>query len=217
MGQLTPTGNRDHGMGWYSRRKIWIMDPRIPVTLGVSRKDLHEDWKRGRKRKYQCPSNYESPSKVLVEGKEIRFKLGLNFKHKWPESWRVYPRCRHCCSVTQSCPALCELQHARLPCPLPSPRVCLEDSCFLSQWCHPTISSSVVPFSYCPQVFPELMWQRRSAFICLSAVIREKWNHFKEGSACCSPWGHKESDTTEWLNWTENHFMFVLQWVQIVQ
>ena len=38
------------------------------------------------------------------------------------------------------------LQHARLPCPPPSPRAC-SDSCPLSQWCHPTISSSVVPFS----------------------------------------------------------------------
>ena len=38
------------------------------------------------------------------------------------------------------------LQHARLPCPSPSPRAC-SNSCPLSQWCHPTISSSVVPFS----------------------------------------------------------------------
>ena len=44
------------------------------------------------------------------------------------------------------------LQHARLPCPSSSPGVCL-NSCPLSQWCHPTISSSVVPFSSCPQSF----------------------------------------------------------------
>ena len=47
----------------------------------------------------------------------------------------------------------CELQHARLPCPSLSPRVCL-NSCALSQWCHPTISSSVTLFSSCPQSFP---------------------------------------------------------------
>ena len=46
-----------------------------------------------------------------------------------------------------------ELQHARLPCPSPTPRTC-SNSCPLSQWCHPTISSSVVPFSSCPQSFP---------------------------------------------------------------
>ena len=44
------------------------------------------------------------------------------------------------------------LQHSRLPCPL-SPRVC-SNWCLLSQWCHPIIFSSVVPFSSCPQSFP---------------------------------------------------------------
>ena len=38
-------------------------------------------------------------------------------------------------------------QHTRLPCPSPSPTVC-SNSCPLSQWCHPTISSSVIPFSF---------------------------------------------------------------------
>ena len=46
-----------------------------------------------------------------------------------------------------------ESQHARPPCPSPNPGVHL-DSCPLSQWCHPTISSSVVPFSSCPQSLP---------------------------------------------------------------
>ena len=44
------------------------------------------------------------------------------------------------------------LQHARLPCPSPSSGAC-SDSCPLSQWCHPTISSSPVPF-FCLQPFP---------------------------------------------------------------
>ena len=45
------------------------------------------------------------------------------------------------------------LQHTRLLCPSPSPRVC-SNSYPLSRWCHPTISSSVVPFSSCLQSFP---------------------------------------------------------------
>ena len=45
------------------------------------------------------------------------------------------------------------LQHTRPPCPSPSPRVC-SNSCPSSQWCHPNISSSVVPFSSCLQSFP---------------------------------------------------------------
>ena len=47
----------------------------------------------------------------------------------------------------------CGLQHTRLPYPSPSSTAC-SDSCPLSLWCHPTISSSVVPFSSCPQSFP---------------------------------------------------------------
>ena len=45
------------------------------------------------------------------------------------------------------------LQHTRLPCPSPTPRV-YSNSCLSSLWCHPTISSSIVPFSSCPQSFP---------------------------------------------------------------
>ena len=46
-----------------------------------------------------------------------------------------------------------ELQHARPPCPSPAPRV-HPNPCPLSQWYHPAISTSVVPFSSCPQSFP---------------------------------------------------------------
>ena len=46
-----------------------------------------------------------------------------------------------------------ELQQARPPCPSPTPGV-HPNSCPLSRWCHPTILSSVVPFSSCPQSFP---------------------------------------------------------------
>ena len=45
------------------------------------------------------------------------------------------------------------LQHARFPCPSPTTRV-YSNLCPLSQWCHPTMSSSVVPFSSCLQSFP---------------------------------------------------------------
>ena len=45
------------------------------------------------------------------------------------------------------------LKHVRPPCPSPTPGV-YQNSCPLSWWCHPTISSSVVPFSSCPQSFP---------------------------------------------------------------
>ena len=56
------------------------------------------------------------------------------------------------CSVTSYSLWSHELQHARLPSSSPSPRAC-SNSCPSSRWCHPTISSSVVPFSSCLQSF----------------------------------------------------------------
>ena len=47
------------------------------------------------------------------------------------------------------------LQHNRLPCPAPSPGVC-SNFYPLNWWCHPTISSSVAPYSFCLQSFPAL-------------------------------------------------------------
>ena len=64
--------------------------------------------------------------------------------------------CVYTSSVAQSCPTLCKLhgpQHARPPCPSPTHRV-YSNSCPSSQWCHATISSSVVHFSSCTQSFP---------------------------------------------------------------
>ena len=60
-------------------------------------------------------------------------------------------------SVAKSCLALWSrgLQHSKLPCPSLSPGVC-SDSCPLSWRCHPTISSSVSPFSSCLQSFPSI-------------------------------------------------------------
>ena len=54
-------------------------------------------------------------------------------------------------SIAQSCPTLCD--PARPPCPSPTPGV-HPNPCPLSQRCHPIISSSLVPFSSCPQSFP---------------------------------------------------------------
>ena len=58
-------------------------------------------------------------------------------------------------SVAQSSPTLWphESQHTRPPCPSPTPGV-YSNSCPSSRWCHPAISSSVIPFSSCPQFLP---------------------------------------------------------------
>ena len=57
------------------------------------------------------------------------------------------------CSVVSDSLRPHELQHARPPCPSPTPGV-YSNTCLSSRWCHPAISSSVVPFSSCPQSLP---------------------------------------------------------------
>ena len=85
-------------------------------------------------------------------------------------------------SIAQSCLTLCNphgLQHVRLPCPSPSPRA-YSNSCPLSWWCHPTISSSVVPFSSRLQSCPALGSFPMSQFIASggqSKVLTFKLQH----------------------------------------
>ena len=133
------------------------------------------------------------------------------------------------------------LQHTRLLCPSPSPRVC-SNSCLLSWWCHPTVLSCVTPFS-CLQSFPvsgsfpvsqlfasggQSIGASASASVLpiniqcwfllgLTSLIsrRRQWHpipvllpgksHGRRGLVGYSPWGLKESDTTERL-----HFHFSL-------
>ena len=56
-------------------------------------------------------------------------------------------------SVVSNCLQPHESQHARPPCPSPTPGV-HSNSCPSSQWCHPAISSCIIPFSFCPQSLP---------------------------------------------------------------
>ena len=139
------------------------------------------------------------------------------------------------------------LWYARLPCLSPTPGT-YSNSCPLSQWCHPTISSIVIPFS-CSQSFPASgFFQMSQLFIWGGLSIwplhakswligkdsdarrdwgQEKgmtedemvgWHHWLNGHefewtlgdgdgqgglACYNSWGRKESDMTEWLNWTD--------------
>ena len=59
---------------------------------------------------------------------------------------------QYSCSVVSDCLWPHGQQHTRPPCP--SPAQVYSNSCPLSRWCHPTLSSSVIPFSSCPQSFP---------------------------------------------------------------
>ena len=90
-----------------------------------------------------------------------------------------------------------ELQHARPPCPSPTPGV-HSDSCLSSQWCHPTISSSVVPFSSCPQSLPAsesfpmsqlFAWRGQSTGVSASASFPPKKSQ-----------GWSPSEWTSWIS-----------------
>ena len=65
----------------------------------------------------------------------------------------AYSSVQFSCSVVSNSLRPHESQHARPPCPSEIPGV-YSNSCLLSQWCHPAISSTVVPFSSCPQFLP---------------------------------------------------------------
>ena len=102
-----------------------------------------------------------------------------------------------------------EPQHARPPCPSPTPGV-HPNPCPLSRWCHPTISSSVVPFSSCPQSFPasgsfqmsQLSTSRGqsigvSASISVLPVNTQDWSPLGwTGGSPCSPRDSEESSPT---------------------
>ena len=73
-----------------------------------------------------------------------------------------------------------ELQHTGPPCPLPTPRV-YSNSCPLSRWCHPAISSSVVPFFSCPQSLPA------SASFPIELTLRMRWPKYWSFSFSIGP------------------------------
>ena len=69
-------------------------------------------------------------------------------------------------SVVYDCLQPHGLQHTRPPCPSLSPGVC-SDSCPLNQWCHPTISFSVIPFAFLPSVFPSIRVFSNELALCI--------------------------------------------------
>ena len=86
---------------------------------------------------------------------------GTAFSKKWTSlvHWIWWLQLQYISLVQFSCSVMSDtlpphgLQQAKLPCPSPTPSV-YSNSCPLNQWCHTTISSSVVPFSPCLQSFP---------------------------------------------------------------
>ena len=119
-------------MGWMPqpKDKDWLMDTKTRPLYMLSTRDPPQN-----KRHIQTES----------EG------LEKDISHKWrPKESRSQIRSDQIsCLVMSNSLRPHESQHARPPCPSPTPGVHW-DSCPSSQWCHPAISSSVIPFSSCP-------------------------------------------------------------------
>ena len=99
------------------------------------------------------------------------------------------------CSVVSNSLQPHESQHARPPCPSSTPRV-HPKSCPSSRWCHPAISSSVVPFSSCPQSLPA------SGFFPMSQLFA--WGGQSTGvstSASFLPKNTQDWSPLEWTGW----------------
>ena len=91
---------------------------------------------------------------VLILRIQINFSEWMIFKYRICELWRWNVSVQLSHSVMSDYLRPHGRQHVRIPYPSPTSRAC-SNACPSSQWCYPTISSSVVPFSSCPQSFPE--------------------------------------------------------------
>ena len=104
-------------------------------------------------------------------------------------------------SVAQSGTTVYELQHTRPPCPSPTPEVHL-NSCPSSRWCHPAISSSVVPFSSCPKSLPASESSNESA-------LRMRWPKYWSFCFSISPSNEHPGLTSFRMDWLD---LLAVQW-----
>ena len=86
------------------------------------------------------------------------------------------------------------LQHARLPCTLLFPRVC-SNSCPLSRWCHPIISSSLCPLFLLPLVFPRFRVFSSESVLCI------RWSNYWSFSFSISPSNEYLGLISFWIDW----------------
>ena len=110
---------------------------------------------------------YFSGFNFLIYKYQLSLALNVNSGSKYYNFIASALSVQFNCSVVSNSLRPHGLQHARPPCPSPTPGV-YSNSCPLSRWCHPTISSSVVPFSSCLQSSPA------------SKSLQNSWWHHKE-------------------------------------
>ena len=165
----------------------WIYSPATPAGP-LPRHPAHVDW-------HLMASGLYAQQGPAVE------QLGHWACHPATlSSWRVcscyFSSVQFSCSVMPGSLWPHELQHARPFCPSPTPGV-TSNSCPLSRWCHPVFSSSVIPFSSCPQSLPA------SGSFPMSQLF--EWGGQSIGvsaSASVIPMNTQDWSPLEWTGWT---------------
>ena len=118
---------------------LLLQGMQVPSLVRELRSHMPQGQKKKKTKNDGIPSKWLHTASLLLSVGEIILFLSVQFS-----------------SVAQSCLTLCHPMNRSTPgppCPSPTPRV-HSDSCLSSWWCHPAISSSVIPFSSCPQSYP---------------------------------------------------------------
>ena len=132
---------------WWSTHKMYLLKMMIKSLFIDMRKYPH--YIKGGKK----ATKYAERGLIFVL--LFCFRWYIHRKESGRINTKMFSSVQFSCSVVSDSLQPHGLQHTRPPCPSPTPGVYL-NSCPSSQWYHPTISSSVVPFSSCPHSFPAL-------------------------------------------------------------
>ena len=119
----------------------------------------------------------------------------VSFLLKSSHVWRFSSSVQSSRSVVSDSLRPHESQHSRPPCPSPTPRV-YSNSCPSSRWCHPAISSSVIPFSSCPQSLPA-----SGSFPMSQLFASDGQNIGVSASASVLPKNTQDWPPLEWTGW----------------
>ena len=107
----------------------------------------------GKNKKANSPSSQENFQDLMPACNFGHIKVLIDPLNSRYIKWCTFSSVQFSHSVMSDSLRPHESQHARPPCPSPTPGL-YSNSCPSSRWCHPSISSSVIPFSSCPQSFP---------------------------------------------------------------
>ena len=111
--------------------------------------------------------HWTCPTVAFILGVSLGGSIKLRLRETSPPLLNTFSSVQFSSSVMSDSLWPHESQHARPPCPLSTPRV-HSNSCASSRWCHPAISSSVIPFSSCPQSLPASVFSNES-------TLRMRW------------------------------------------